>query len=73
VLTEVGRGDVAFDFWDFATTLDGLAARQLADFDAHARDASGSLAGWPGVPAGVLAAGALLVLAGVRPRLAEYR
>lgn len=73
VLTEVGRGDVAFDFWDFATTLDGLAGRQLDDFTAHAGDAHASLDGWPAVPAGALGLAAVLVLLGVRPRLAEYR
>jgi hypothetical protein len=73
VLTEVGRGDVAFDFWDFATTLDRLAGRQLADFTAHAGDAHASLDGWPAVPAGALGLAAVLVLLGVRPRLAEYR
>ncbi|CAG7619288.1 hypothetical protein [Actinacidiphila bryophytorum] len=73
VLTEVGRGDVAFDFWDFATTLDKLAARQLDDFSAHAGDARSSLDGWPVVPAGGLGLAAALVLVGVRPRLAEYR
>jgi hypothetical protein len=73
VLTEVGRGDIAFDFWDFATTLDRLASQQLADFSAHAADAGGALDGWPAVPAGALGAAAALVLLGVRPRLAEYR
>ncbi|MFC4031498.1 hypothetical protein ACFO3J_08400 [Streptomyces polygonati] len=73
VLTEVGRGDVAFDFWDFATTLDSLAGRQLADFSAHATDARGSLDGWPAVPAGALGLAGVLVLLAVRPRLAEYR
>jgi len=73
VLTEVGRGDVAFDFWDFATTLDRLAGQQLAEFSVHASDARGALDGWPAVPAGVLGLAAVLVLAAVRPRLAEYR
>jgi hypothetical protein len=73
VLTEVGRGDVAFDFWDFATTLDGLAGQQLADFGVHASAARGALDGWPAVPAGALGSAALLVLLAVRPRLAEYR
>ncbi|SEO52444.1 hypothetical protein SAMN05216267_102974 [Actinacidiphila rubida] len=73
VLTEVGRGDVAFDFWDFATTLDGLAEQQLADFTAHVSDAHASLDGWPALPAGLLGAAGVLVLLGVRPRLAEYR
>ena len=73
VLTTVGRGDIAFDFWDFATTLDGLAGRQLDDFTAHAGDARGALDGWPAVPAGALGAAAVLVLLAVRPRFAEYR
>jgi hypothetical protein len=73
LLTTVGRGDIAFDFWDFATTLDDLAGRQLDDFATHAAGARSDLAGWPAVPSGVLGAGALLVLLAVRPRLAEYR
>ncbi|SHL49584.1 hypothetical protein [Actinacidiphila paucisporea] len=73
VLTEVGRGDVAFDFWDFSTTLDRLAGQQLADFSAQADDADDALGGWPGAPAGALGLAAVLVLLGVRPRLAEYR
>ncbi|MFG1810758.1 hypothetical protein [Streptomyces sp. NPDC049040] len=73
VLTEVGRGDVAFDFWDFATTLDSLAGRQLDDFATHADDAHHALDGWPAIPAGALGLAAVLVLLGVRPRLAEYR
>lgn len=73
VLTDVGRGDVAFDFWDFATTLDALAGRQLDDFTVHAADAHDALDGWPAVPAGALGAAGVLVLLGVRPRLAEYR
>ncbi len=72
-LTAVARGDIAFDFWDFATTLDALAGRQLAEFTAHAADASGALGGWPAVPAGALGAAGLLVLPAIRPRLAEYR
>ncbi|MEU3458873.1 hypothetical protein ABZ721_02815 [Streptomyces sp. NPDC006733] len=73
VLTEVGRGQVAFDFWDFATTLDALADRQHAAFDRHTDRARSALAGWPAVPGAALAAAAVLVLLGVRPRLAEYR
>jgi hypothetical protein len=73
VLTEVGRGNVAFDFWDFSTTLDRLADRRLADFAQHADDAHASLDGWPAVPAGALGLAAALVLLGVRPRFAEYR
>jgi hypothetical protein len=69
----VGRGDVAFDFWDFATTLDDLAENQLADFTARISGAHASLDGWPALPAGFLGGAAVLVLLGARPRLAEYR
>ena len=73
VLTSVGRGDVAFDFWDFSTTLDALSGRQLNDFTTHAADAGDALGGWPALPAGVLGAAGLLILLAIRPRLAEYR
>lgn len=73
VLTNVGRGNVAFDFWDFATTLDALAGRQLHDFDTHAKAAHDDLAGWPQILAGALGAAGLLVLLAVRSRFAEYR
>jgi hypothetical protein len=73
VLTGVGRGDVAFDFWDFATTLDALAGQQLDEFTARASDARSALGGWPAVPAGALGIAGALVLLAVRPRLAEYR
>lgn len=73
VLTEVQRGDVAFDFWDFATRLELLTTQQRADFDAHASAARSSMDGWPAIPAGLLGIAAALVLVGVRPRLAEYR
>jgi hypothetical protein len=73
VLTDVGRGKVGFDFWDFATTLDALAQDQQADFISRTSAAHSGLDGWPAVPASVLAVAAALVVAGVRPRLAEYR
>lgn len=72
-LTEVARGDVAFDFWDFATTLDGLAGSQLNDFTAHVDDARGSLDLWPALPAGALGVAVGLVFAGLQRRYAEYR
>ncbi len=73
VLTEVGRGRVAFDYWDFATRLQALGATRRADFESASAAAGSALDGWPVVPACVLGAAGLLVLAGVRPRLAEYR
>lgn len=72
-LTDVARGAVAFDFWDFATTLDVLAASRLDDFTRHVDDARGALDGWPAVPAGALGAAAALVAVGLRRRYAEYR
>jgi hypothetical protein len=73
VLTNVARDNVAFDFWDFATTLTQLAAQQRSDATDAASIARSALDGWPAIPAGVLGAASLLVLAGVRPRFAEYR
>ncbi len=73
VLTDVGRGEVGFDFWDFATTLEVLAQDQLADFHARTDAAHSALDGWPVVPPVVLGIAAALVVVGVRPRLAEYR
>ncbi|WP_143681650.1 hypothetical protein [Actinacidiphila glaucinigra] len=73
VLTDVGRGEVGFDFWDFATTLDALARDQQADFVSRTDAARSGLDGWPAVPAGLLGVAAVLVVVGVRPRLAEYR
>ncbi|MDF3290229.1 hypothetical protein [Streptomyces silvisoli] len=73
VLTDVGRDHVAFDYWDFATRLDGLEQARRADFEARMASAGHALDGWPAIPTGTLAGAAALVLVGVRPRLAEYR
>ncbi|KAB7845067.1 hypothetical protein [Streptomyces mobaraensis] len=72
-LTELGRGRLPFDFWEFAGALDALAARHLAVLEERTASARDRLAGWPAVPAGVLGGAALLVGAGLRPRFAEYR
>ncbi|RLU80632.1 hypothetical protein CTZ27_34605 [Streptomyces griseocarneus] len=72
VLTEIGRGRVAFDFWDFSTTLSADAGERMAAFAAETGRTRSDLSGWPAVPAGVLAVSAALVLAGLRPRMAEY-
>jgi hypothetical protein len=73
VLTDIGRDNVAFDFWDFSTTLDRLAEHQMTDFTDRAADARDSLGGWPAIPAGALGAAGALILLGLRPRYAEYR
>ncbi|MEU6345317.1 hypothetical protein ABZ883_30695 [Streptomyces sp. NPDC046977] len=73
VLTNVGGNTVGFDFWDFATTLERLTQAQQADFVTRTSQARAELDGWPAIPLGALGLAAVLVLAGVRPRLAEYR
>ncbi|MFJ5217289.1 hypothetical protein ACIP98_21520 [Streptomyces sp. NPDC088354] len=73
ILTNVGGGKVGFDFWDFATTLERLTRAQQADFASRTSEARSQLDGWPAIPLGALGLAAVLVLVGVRPRLAEYR
>lgn len=73
LLTNVSRGSVAFDFWDFATSLDRLAAEREAVALQHIGTARSGLDAWPAVPAGALGVAVVLVAVGVRPRFAEYR
>jgi hypothetical protein len=72
MVTEVGRGNLAFEFFDYHTTLGREADAHLAAFDAHVDRARDDLRGL--VPAALAtgAPGAVLVWAGVRPRLREY-
>ncbi|MGI5341640.1 hypothetical protein ACQEVS_31670 [Streptomyces sp. CA-181903] len=72
-LTELGRGRIPFDFWEFAGSLDALSARHLDVLTERTASARDRLTGWPAVPAGVLGGAVLLVGAGLRPRFAEYR
>ncbi|MFI6291571.1 hypothetical protein ACIBEJ_08275 [Nonomuraea sp. NPDC050790] len=75
-------GEAAIKFWDGELTrayegydqvLAELVRRHEADFERAVGSGDGALVTlWRWVPAG-LAAGAVLVLAGVRPRLREYR
>ncbi|MFC1399772.1 MULTISPECIES: hypothetical protein [Streptacidiphilus] len=71
-LTGVTRGQVAFAYYDFSLNLQNLADLRAARFDSGVDDASGDLDGWTAIPAVLLGAGLLLVVAGVRPRLAEF-
>ena len=73
VLTEVARGHVAFDFYDFSTRLNTLIDLQQADFARDTGTAGAALDGWPAIPLAVLGLAVIAVLGGVRPRLAEYR
>ncbi|MDI2132893.1 hypothetical protein [Yinghuangia seranimata] len=71
--TNVGRGNLAFEFFDYQDVLGDTAAEHRADFDQRVSDARSALDGWMVLPPLVLGVGVLLVLAGVRPRLREYR
>ena len=71
-LTGVTRGQLAFAYYDFSRQLDQLSASSAARFDAEAAAADNDLSPWAVVPPVLLGLALLLVLAGVRPRLAEF-
>ncbi len=73
VVTGIRRGDAAFDFSYFDAAVGAAAAARKADFDAALRTGERLLTGWPLLPLPVLGTVVLLVLLGVRKRLAEYR
>ncbi|MBE1532589.1 hypothetical protein [Actinomadura algeriensis] len=61
------------DFAAYDAALNELAAVHRDAFDRAVTAADGGLRGWSAVPAGAVAAIAVLAVAGVRPRLAEFR
>ena len=71
-LTGVTRGQIAFAYYDFSVNMQDLANARAARFDSGVDAASGDLGGWTAIPSALLGAGLLLVVAGVRPRLAEF-
>jgi hypothetical protein len=71
--TNVGRGNLAFEFFDYQSMLDAEARDHHADFTRRIGAAEDALSGWQMVPPILLGAGVLLVFIGVRPRLREYR
>lgn len=71
-LTGVTRGQVAFAYYDLSGRLQDLADARAARFDAGVAAAGDELSGWTVIPSGLLGAALLLVLVGVRPRLAEF-
>ena len=71
-LTGVTRGQVAFAYYDFSLSLQDLANARAARFGSGVDTASGDLDGWTAIPSALRGAGLLLVVAGVRPRLAEF-
>ncbi|MGW9214499.1 hypothetical protein ACWGR4_47110 [Embleya sp. NPDC055664] len=70
--TNVGRGNLAFDFYDYQTALAVAAEAEHTDFENRTDDAADALTGWPWVPIGILGVCVVLVLASARPRLREY-
>lgn len=71
--TNVARGNLAFEFFDYQDVLDETADAHHADFTRRVVAAEDDLSGWRLLPPLVLGAGILLVVVGVRPRLREYR
>ncbi|MEV5829135.1 hypothetical protein AB0L25_26605 [Spirillospora sp. NPDC052242] len=61
------------DFAAYDAALDALTSVHRDAFDDAIAAADGGLRGWTAVPAAAVAAIALLAVAGVRPRLAEFR
>ncbi|QFG27143.1 hypothetical protein F7P10_18580 [Actinomadura sp. WMMB 499] len=61
------------DFAAYDAALNELAGVHQDAFDGAIEAADGGLRGWTAVPAVAVAAVALLAVAGVRPRLAEFR
>ncbi|TDC41035.1 hypothetical protein E1281_37785 [Actinomadura sp. KC345] len=61
------------DFGSYDAALGELTAVHQDAFDDAIRDADGGLRGWNAVPAAGAAVIVLLILVGVRPRLAEFR
>jgi hypothetical protein len=72
-LTGIARGDAAFDFYYYDTAMSRITASRKAGFDNAIVGARDELSGWTVIPAVLMGVAMLLVLLGVRPRLAEYR
>ncbi|WP_242614414.1 hypothetical protein [Actinomadura roseirufa] len=70
----MGRtSNAILQFGAFDAAIGSLTGVHRHAFDEAIRDADGGLRGWRALPPVVAAAVALLVVAGVRPRLAEFR
>ncbi len=72
-LTGIRRGNAAFDFYYYDAGISQVAAGRRQAFDAALRDARDEMFGWTVIPAVMMGTVILLVLVGMRPRLAEYR
>jgi hypothetical protein len=72
VETGTGRGDAAFDFFDYDQSLQSVSTQRLADFQSASNGLStdvGPWLVWPWILAGVTL---VLIALAFRPRLAEY-
>jgi hypothetical protein len=72
-LTGIRRGNAAFDFYYYDAAVSQVAAGRRQAFDAALRDARDEVSGWTVIPGVILGTVIILVLVGMRPRLAEYR
>jgi hypothetical protein len=72
-LTGIRRGDAAFDFFYFDAALSTVVAERRQAFDTALSGARAEVWGWTWIPVLVMGVAILLILAGMRPRLAEYR
>jgi hypothetical protein len=72
-LTGIRRGDAAFDFFSFDSAVGRIADDHKRNFDASMEDAQGLLTGWVVIPIVAMGLVIVLILLGVRGRLAEYR
>jgi hypothetical protein len=71
--TGTHRGQAAFDFSSYDSGLQRLAAGRLAGFRQATASIDADLSGWSWLPWLLGALALALILAGVRPRLAEFR
>lgn len=71
--TGIQRGEISMDFYSLDVALNNAAGVQGSEFDREMTTAASGASGWAGVPAIILGAVMALALAGVRPRLSEYR
>ncbi len=73
VLTGISRGDAAIDLFTYNKALDRITAGHRGGYTRSFDHARKLLTWWPAVPAVPLGAAIILIMIGVRPRLAEYR
>ncbi|HEV2635021.1 MAG TPA: hypothetical protein VGX23_07725 [Actinocrinis sp.] len=71
--TGIARGQDAFDFYYFDSSLLDLSNTRLAAFTGANSDSQNELADWGWLPWALAGAALVAIAAGVRPRLSEFR